>query len=665
MQQNKKPYKIANFGYPKMRLNLVIEFADSTKKTIVSNNKWSLTADGAIRAGNEYDGEIYDARKELGQWTLPGYDDSKWMKAERTAIPSGTLRGDMTPGMKVVKELKPKSVKKSAKGFIIDMGQNMAGWLKLKIGGTSSGDSVKIVFAEKLDKEGNLNRTNLRHAISTDYYIANGKEKDMWWHPTFTYHGFRYAEVTGLKSVELDDAVGQVISDEMEQTGFFECSDTIINKVYNNAVWGILGNYKGMPVDCPQRDERQPWLGDRTRGCFGEAFVFDNNSLYAKWARDITEAQREDGCIPDVAPAYWNYYSDNITWPAALPFSVEMMLKQYGDDAPLRRHYDSMKRWMQHMSYQYERDSLMPRDKYGDWCVPPEDIKMIHSRDPKRQTDGTLIASAYYYRLNELMAGFAARLGKDDDNKMFHQKAARVREAFNKRFLTVKPGTSPVPGLTLYPDSTHYGNNTVTANLLPLAFNMIGADNDSLKGASSSYVRRGGEEHHTEHHHTQQGSYLLRCDRRAVANAHPHRNGRADIAWLLAGNRKYPSWGYMTEQGATTIWELWNGDTASEKMNSGNHVMLLGDLVSWLYEDIAGIEADPMKPGFKHIIMRPAFNTDEINHINASYKSVYGNIVSRWEKKNGLLKWHIEIPANTSADIHLPDGDVHHRLWHT
>lgn len=649
MQQNKKPYKIANFGYPKLRINLIIEYADGKKKVISTNEKWKLNADGPIRSNNEYDGEIYDARKELGNWTLPGYDDSQWMKAERVALPYGTLRGAMSPNMKVVRTINPVDIHRHGDSFIIDLGQNMAGWLKMRISNVNAGDTVSIRFAETLEKDGSLYRKNLRHALTTDYYVADGTENGRWWSPLFSYKGFRYAEITGMKDVKTDDFIGEVISDEMEQTGSFESADTILNKVYNNAVWGIMSNYKGMPVDCPQRDERQPWLGDHARGCFGEAFVFDNNKFYTKWARDIVEAQREDGGIPDVAPAYWNYYSDNITWPAALPFSLEMMYNQFGDDEPIRRFYPDVKRWISHMKYQYGKDGLMPRDKYGDWCVPPEEMTMIHSKDPNRVTDGTLIATAYYYRLNKLMEEFARMQQLDADACEFAAEAERAKVAFNKNFLTVNRGTCEVQDHLLYPDSTFYGNNTVTANLLPLTFGMI--DDSYVRGEVMKNIIKS----------------IITDNKGAISCGvigvqwlmHGLTDmGRGDIAWLLATNKKYPSWGYMTEKGATTIWELWNGDTANPAMNSGNHVMLLGDLISWIYEDVAGINSDKTKTGYKHIILKPCFNVDEINDINASYKSVYGTIASRWSKKNGKLAWHVEIPANTTAELHMSDGSI-------
>ena len=187
-------------------------------------------------------------------------------------------------------------------------------------------------------------------------------------------------EVTGYPSPELTDFTGEVVSDEMEHLGTFSCSDSTLNRIYRNAYWGILSNYKGMPVDCPQRNERQPWLGDRVMGCWGESYLFGNGPLYAKWAKDICDAQREDGCIPDVAPAYWNYYSDNMTWPAALLLSCDMMYTQYGNKQPIERHYDAMKRWLKHMREEYmTEDFILTKDKYGDWCLPPESLELIHS----------------------------------------------------------------------------------------------------------------------------------------------------------------------------------------------------------------------------------------------------------------------------------------------
>ena len=645
MQQKKKPYKITQFGYPKVRANLIIEYDNGKRKVISTNEKWKLTADGPIRSNNEYDGEIYDARKEMAGWTQPEYDDSQWTTAERTAIPMGTLRGGMTPNMTITQQITPKSIDHRDGSMVIDMGQNMAGWLSMNISNTQPGDSIIIRFAERTDSTGHIWVENFRHALSTDIYIANGKENDTSWHPTFVYHGFRYVEINCPGHVKLSNLSGEVINDQMATTGHLVTQDTVLNKVYRNATWGVASNYKGMPVDCPQRDERQPWLGDRTRGCYGEAFLFDNGNLYAKWVRDITESQHEDGCIPDVAPAFWNYYSDNVTWPAALPFSLDMLLRQYGDEEPIRRYYPNVKRWMAHLKYQYQRDGLITKDRYGDWCVPPESETLIHSEDPARITDGTLISTAYYYRLCLLMKQFAEMLGKSDDAGMYGLEAAITKEAFNRQFLTRKEGTTKVPGHILYPDSTFYGNNTVTSNLLPLCFGMT--DDAYVKAEVGKNIVKSL---------IAQNLGTVTCGVIGIGwLMHGLTEmGRTDLAWLLATNKKYPSWGYMAEHGATTIWELWNGDTASPTMNSGNHVMLLGDLLSWLYEDVVGIRS--AAPGFKKILLKPDFSVDEMDNIEGSYESIYGTISSRWKKENGYLNWQVSIPANTTATVCLPDG---------
>mgnify|MGYP003166123787 FL=1 len=630
MRQNYKPYKIPTFGYPKLRLNLIVEYADGSKETIATNTSWKLTTEGPIRSNNEYDGEEYDARKELGAWTQTGYDDKNWMPAQRVSIPSGTLRAQMMPGMKVTETLKPVSIKKLGNKYILDIGQNMAGWVRFRIKG-QAGDSIRLRFAESLQDNGELYTRNFRDARSTDVYVVSGREtKDATWAPRFIYHGFRYVEVSGYPNAKAEDFVAEVVEDEMEHTGTFNCSDETLNKIIRNAFWGIRSNYKGMPVDCPQRNERQPWLGDRTMGCWGESMLFDN---YA--------------CIPDVAPAYWNYYSDNVTWPAALPMACDMLFTNFGDKRPIEENYPAIKKWVSHIrEYYMTEDFIITKDKYGDWCVPPESLELIHSKDPSRKTDGALIATAYYLKVLQLMHRFASLQGLKADAEEWEDLEHRMKDAFNARFLHIKEGTSPVPGHTLYPDSIFYGNNTVTANILPLAFGLVPKNyiNEVAKNAVTSIIT-------TNKGHISTGVIGVQWLLRELS-----RRGHANVAYLLATNKTYPSWGYMVEKGATTIWELWNGDTANPEMNSGNHVMLLGDLLPWCFNNLAGIRADRWKSGYKHIVFQPAFEIQELSNVDASYMSIYGKITSRWTKTPTHLEWDIELPANTTGEVHLPDG---------
>ena len=642
MRQNYKPYKIPTFGYPKLRLNLIVEYTDGSRQTIASDISWKLTTEGPIRSNEEY-----DARKELGDWNRAGYDDTNWIPAGRVSIPSGTLRAQMMPGMKVTESLKPVSIRKQGDKQILDIGQNMAGWLRIRIKG-QAGDSIRLRFAERLQPDGEIFTKNLRDAHCTDIYVVSGREpQDATWAPRFVYHGFRYVEISGYPNAKTEDFTAEVIDDEMAHTGTFTCSDETLNQVLRNAFWGIRSNYKGMPVDCPQRNERQPWLGDHAMGSWGESLFFNNHALYNKWTRDIREAQREDGCIPDVAPAYWNYYSDNVTWPATLPLVCDMLFTNYGDRRAIEENYPALKKWVSHIrEYYLTKEFIITKDKYGDWCVPPESLEMIHSNDPARKTDGALIATAYYLKVLQLMHRFASLQGLTAEAEEWGALEGRIKDAFNARFLHVKEGTSPVPGHTLYPDSIFYGNNTVTANILPLAFGLVPKQymDEVAKNTVATIIT-------TNKGHISTGVIGTQWLLRELS-----RRGHADVAYLLATNKTYPSWGYMAAQGATTIWELWNGDKANPGMNSGNHVMLLGDLLPWCFNNLAGIRADRWKPGYKHIIFQPAFDIQELSNVDASYTSIYGKITSRWKKTPTHLEWDIELPANTTGEVYLPGG---------
>lgn len=649
MRQNYKPHKIATFGYPKLRLNLIIEYADGrTQRIATSTSGWRLTADGPIRSNNEYDGEIYDARKEQGDWTCPGYDDSSWLEPQRVSIPYGTLRGNRASNMRVMKRLPVVRLERHGRRYIADFGQNMAGWVRIRLRHGREGDTVRMRYAELLKEGGReLDTENLRSSRSTDLYICNGRENGESWAARFSYHGFRYVEITGCDDLRPEDLTAEFVYDEMAGNGSFECSDETLNTVCRNAWWGYASNYKGVPLDCPQRDERQPWLGDHAMNAWGESFLFDNANLYAKWADDMREAQREDGCIPQICPAFYNYYTSEMTWSSTLPVVCDMLWRQYGDPEPVRRNYEAVKRWMKHIRDNFTTaDGLIDADKYGDWCVPPESPELIHSRQPERRTDGTLIATAYYYKVSRMLAEFARLQRLDAEAEEFERDAEQIRDRFNARFLTLRRGTSPAkkPHM-LHPDSIFYGNNTVTSNLLPLAFGMV--PDDCREEVEKNLVTRIIT---TDNGHIGCGVIGVNWLMRQLA-----RMGRGDVACLLATNRTYPSWGYMAGKGATTIWELWNGDTAARTMNSANHVMMLGDLLAWCFQDLGGI--NPARPGYKEILLRPDFSAEQLGHVRASHTTPYGEVVSHWRKTPMRLDWEVTVPCNTTALVVLPTTD--------
>lgn len=617
-----------NFGYPKLLFQLEIEYEDETKEMIISDSTWKVTADGPIRSNNEYDGETYDAAKEMKGWAVNSFDDMKWLSVDMTIAPGGKVRWQPNPNMEIMETLEPVSItKRKQNSFIADMGQNIVGWISMQVNG-AKGDTVRIRFAERLNDDGSLYTANLRNAEVIDKYILKGTNSGEQWQPSFVYHGFRFVEISGIDSLHSPKIQGRVIYDKMETTGTFDCSNLVLNQIHKNAWWTISGNYKGMPVDCPQRDERMGWLGDRSINSFGESFLLNNYHVYTKWLDDIKDAQLESGSIPDVAPSYWwRFFSDNMTWPSTYLFVTDMIYSQFGDKEIVRKHYPNMKKWMTYMTRYLSPDSLLTKDSYGDWCMPPESKELIHSQDSTRKTPGDFLASTYYFHCLNMMAKFADLSGKNDDKKLYLDFADRMLISINSKYLNKV--------------SPYYANNTTTANLLALAFSI--APENARQAVVKNIVVKTKEKFND---HLSTGLVGNQWLMRGLSN-----NGFPELAFKIATNTTYPSWGYMIKNDATTIWELWNGNTANPAMNSGNHVMLLGDLLIWYYENLAGIKS--IEPGFKKIEMKPFFSAN-LSYVNASHTSPYGKISSNYLKKEKEILWSVTIPANSSAILYFP-----------
>lgn len=620
---------ITNYGYPKLLMQVQIVYADGSEELTGTDNQWKITDQGPIIANSEFDGEEYDANKEESGWAEPGFNDSAWRPVKLVKAPAEHVEAQMNENIKVMETLAPKRIWKTNKGTImLDMGQNMAGWLQIKVKG-GRGDTIKLRFAETLKDTNELYLANIRSAKVTDKLILKDGEWKTW-EPRFSYHGFRYVEVSGLQyDPSITDFTGKVIYDHMSSTGNFTSSNQTLNNIFKNAYWTIRSNYRSIPTDCPQRDERMGWLGDRSINSYGESFLFDNIKLYSKWMGDIKESQLKTGSIPDVAPTYWKFYNDGVTWPSTFIIIPEMLRKQFGDSLTFRRNYPYMKLWITYMKDKYMKNWLLPIDSYGDWCMPPENQKMIHSEDPARKTTDSLISSAYFIYCLQLMQQYAAALDLPQDKSLYADMESRMKQAFNNQF---------------YHEETHtYSNNTVTANILPLTFGIVPEQDKALIAKNIEHKTLTDFDGHVS-----TGLIGAQWLMRGLTT-----NGYKDLAYRIATNTTYPSWGYMISQGATTIWELWNGNTADPSMNSGNHVMLLGDLLVWYYEDLAGIKSDEIKTAFKKIIMKPCF-PEGLNEVNASYDSYYGIIKSHWKKNKAGLSWDITVPVNATAVIYFP-----------
>jgi alpha-L-rhamnosidase len=621
-----------NFGFPKAMVELDIEYEDGSRASVVSDETWKLTTAGPIRANNEYDGEEYDARMELPGWSRAGFDDSKWEAAQAVAGPGGALAAQMAEPLRVTETLRPVSVKRLAPGvYIFDMGQNMVGWCRLTVSG-ARGTRVSLRHAETLNADGSLYTANLRTARAADVYTLKGEGTEVW-EPRFTYHGFRFVEVTGFPGEPGAGALeGRVVHDDMTKTADFTSSNELLNQIHHNMFWGIRGNYRSIPTDCPQRDERQGWLGDRSQVSRSESYMFDVAAFYSKWMTDLEDSQRPNGSIPVVSPNFWPFYYDDLTWPSTFLFLPGMLYEQYGDRRVLEREYPAMKKWIDH-ERTFLVNGLMPKDQYGDWCVPPEDPKLIHSQDPKRITNKTLLGTAYYYQLLHVMARYARLLDRPADAAAFEMQATQVNEAFQKRFF------KPLEGV--------YDNGTQTSSILPLYFQMV--PEDWRASVLASLSRKIEDE---SHGHVGTGLVGAQWLMRTLSD-----NGQADTAYRIATQKTYPGWGYMVEKGATTIWELWNGDTADPAMNSGNHVMQIGDLAVWMYEYLAGIRSDPERPGFQHVVIHP-YPAGDLTFVRASHESMYGTIVSAWKREGGRFALDVTVPPNTTATVWLPSKDA-------
>jgi alpha-L-rhamnosidase len=625
-------FKARSFGYPKLLLQMNIEYADGTTSEVVSGTDWKLTDQGPIRANNEYDGEDYDARMEMPGWATAKFDDTAWPMAQPVEPASPVLSAEMINPIRVMETVRPVAMTSPKPGcYVFNMGQNMVGWCRLKVNGPA-GTVVTLRHAETLQPDGTLYVANLRTARAADHYTLKGGGEEIY-EPRFTYHGFEYVELTGYPGTpSLDTIEGLVVSDDVPSDGHFSCSNALLNKIHQNMYWGTRGNYRSIPTDCPQRDERQGWLGDRLEESKGEAFMFDIAPLYQKWLRDLDDAQLPSGSICDVAPAYWPFYNDGVVWPSAFIVVPYTLYQQYGDIRFVQDHYDSRKKWIDYTAG-FLQDGILEKNTYGDWCVPPETRHEIHTTNPALITSGALLSSAFFYHDLRLMEQMARLLGHAEDATHFGSMADQLKIAFNQRFYNPKLGC--------------YDNGTQTSSVLPIAFGLVPDGEkarvfahlvDKIVNGTHGHIGTG----------IIGGQYLMRV----LSD-----NGRLDLVYAMATQTTYPSWGYMISRGATTIWELWNGDTADPAMNSRNHLMLIGDLNIWFYEYLGGIRPDPAAPGFRNIIIKPEM-PDGLDWAKADYDSIRGRISSEWHQTGAQVDLKVTIPANSTATVTLPAKDA-------
>ncbi|MFY0688017.1 MAG: glycoside hydrolase family 78 protein [Cyclobacteriaceae bacterium] len=610
---------------------LEVEYANGQKEIIISDESWKA-ATGPIVISSIYDGEVYDARLEKAGWTSPNYNDKAWASVVvKDHDKSNIVENEGIP-VRRREVIKPIKIITTPKGeTVVDMGQNMVGWVKLKAKG-EPGNSITLSHAEVLDKSGNFYTDNLRSAEQIVKYIFKDKQ-EVEFEPHFTFQGFRYVKVEGFKGeLALDNLTGIVIYSDMEKTGTFECSDPMVNQLQSNIEWGQRGNFLEVPTDCPQRDERMGWTGDAQAFASTAMFNFDGSAFFTKWLQDLKADQSDNGSVPFVIPDVLNS-GGSTGWADAATIIPWTMYQKYGDDRILERQYESMKAWVGFLEELSEGNYLVQKGfHFGDWLF------FIHPTSWNAKpghTDIDFIATAFFAYSTQLTLETAKVLGQTDDVPNYEELLLKIKAAFQNEFVTKNGRLSP---------------HSQTAYILALEFGLL---TDAQISQAADYLVKDitARENHlsTGFLGTPYICHVL------------SKNGYTNVAYDLLLQKTYPSWLYPITRGATTIWERWDGikpDSSFQttQMNSFNHYAY-GAIGDWLYRVVAGIEVDPVNPGYQHILIQPE-PTDRLKFAKADHKSTYGVIKSGWEWVDGKFNLNITIPPNTTATVKLPKANV-------
>jgi alpha-L-rhamnosidase len=601
------PYK-----EPALLLQVNIELTGGQTVSVASDSSWKV-AKGPIVSDSIYDGEIYDARRELPGWDLPGFDDSAWSAARTVEGSKGNLSAEMMPPIRVVDSIVPVALANPRPGvYVYDLGQNFSGWAELRARGPR-GAEVRLRFSEVLYDDGMINRESLREAKSRDIYILRGEGEEIY-QPRFTYHGFRYVEVTGYPGTpSLDSLRGRVVHTAVEPTGNFAASKAVLNRIHEVIRWSDLTNLHSVPTDCDQRNERMGWMGDAQTSAEGMMLNFDMAAFFTNFLRDIRDVQGPDGTLTDTVPYRYGHRPADPAWGTAYPLICWYMDEHYGDRRILEENYEGLKKYAEFLRSRASHNVL--RDShYGDWVAI-------------EKTPGALVSDFYYYYDNLILSKIATALGNSVDAASYAQFAAQIKDAFNHEFFDAQTG--------------NYGNGTQTANALPLFLDMAPEDfRGSVARNLTDNILYG---HNT---HVTTGFIGVRYLMPLLTEL-----GRSDLAYDLAVQTTYPSWGYMVAKGATTLWELWQNKTGPS-MNSQNHHMM-GSVDAWFYQGLAGINVEAENAGYRHFRIKPQVVRD-IAWVSATVGTVRGDVTSSWTHAPGVVALEVEVPVNSTASVSIP-----------
>ncbi|TAN37089.1 MAG: alpha-rhamnosidase [Verrucomicrobia bacterium] len=605
---------------PRLLASLQIDYADGHTEIIGTDEKWKC-ASGPVQFNTIYGGELYDARKEQAGWDAAGFADRAWEAAKLVAAPQGKLVAQALPPIRADQVLKVVKITEPKPGvFVFDFGQNMAGYAELKVRGPA-GTAVKLKYAERLAADGGVDqkiiaehviRFGSNQVFQTDTYVLKGQGKETW-HSRFAYYGFQYVEVTGFPGKPTRDSLRAVFAHTaVPVAGRFECSNELLNKIWEAGRWSYLSNLQGIPTDCPHR-EKNGWTGDAHLAAEQAMFNYFPPAVYVKWLNDLGDEQQPDGRLPGIVPtAGWGYkWGNGPAWDNAFMLIPYYQYVYYGDTAVLRQHYTGMKRYVDYLATRATNGIV--NIGLNDWAPW------------KTKTGAAITDTAYFYVDARIVALAAQLLGKQDEAAQYNALAESIRTAFNARFYRADTGL--------------YDNGSQTALSCALYQGLVPPEHHArvLGNLVAAVEKTGG--------HIDAGilgaKYLLN----ALLE-----NGCADVAYRIVAQKDQPGWVWWISQGATTLWEEWNGDA------SRNHIMF-GDVSAWFYKALAGIVPDPQAPGFRHFFIKPNVVGD-LTSARADYDSISGRIVSDWKLRDGEFRLHVMIPANTSATITLPTSDL-------
>jgi alpha-L-rhamnosidase len=615
-------------------LQIAIRYRDGRTELITTDQNWKA-ATGPVLMSEIYDGETYDARLEKSGWSTAGFDDTAWSSVQMTNQRKDNLIAPAGPPVRKAQALTPvKIFKTPANDTVVDMGQNMVGWVRLRVQGPA-GAVVTLRHAEVLDKDGNFYVKNLRRAAQTVRYTLRGGGPEVF-EPHFTFQGFRYVAVDGYPG-ELTAAsiTGVVIHSDMPPTSEFETSSSLINQLQHNILWGQKGNFLDVPTDCPQRDERLGWTGDAQVFSRTAAFNMDVAGFFTKWMQDVALDQFDNGSVPWVVPdvlstpgkpsggsAAWSDVAVIIPWN---------MYLSYGDKRILETQYQSMANWVEYERQRAGDDYIWDGDfHFGDWLA----FATNRPDYPGATTSKDLIATAFFAHSADLLQRTAQVLGRQADTARYAELLAKVKQAFCREFVT---------------ETGRVGEDTQTAYALALQFDLLPEELRPVaaKRLAQEVGRRG---------HLTTGfvgtPYLCHV---------LSRYGYVDQAYMLLNREQYPSWLYPVKTGATTIWERWDGQKPDGSfqdigMNSFNHYAY-GAIGEWMYRVMAGIEIDEAAPGYKHILIQPQLGGG-FTTVKAAHKTMYGLVRSAWALGADKFELNVEIPANTSATVRIPRAQL-------